>query len=156
MQLWIFEEKNWFVEQIHDALYSQLGSWYNFDCDDTCQEYVLDPERNLYNGDYPVGTADGIIDIIDSNHSDDSDIYRRLLYEIKPRLYDKGGTARQIKKYAFRTRYLAWNDNEEDERYSWPFMVVITADPNTRFDRWFNHQNIAILRVTIPIQYYGQ
>lgn len=128
----------WVSKNISGLVWSTcmgLTGWDDVDC----KYSKIEVEKPLYNGNYLQGICDGVIDI-GNIYDNGSSIFRRVIYEIKPKLTSISQAVGQIKSYAQQLKYGEHNDED-------PYMVIVTLDTNNEYDDMIKSQGIHVYRI---------
>jgi hypothetical protein len=74
-------------------------------------------------------------------------IYRRVIYEIKPKLDSISNSVGQIKSYQHFLTYYRWKDGVKSDRLYNPELVLLTLDVTTTYDELCASQGIQIFHI---------
>lgn len=74
-------------------------------------------------------------------------IYKRVIYEIKPRLDSISAAIGQIRSYARFLRYYRWDNGIKSDKLYDPELVLLTLDDNDTYDKMLQSQNICIYHI---------
>jgi hypothetical protein len=159
---WIFDNKNRF------KVLMTVAQKKGFDLDKENYSSSIDIERPIFYNETRKFIVGGVIDLFCGSSSSSTNgssrilrnnggnatvksfggkdlrvmqgaIYRRVMYEIKPKLDSISASIGQIKSYSRFLRYYRWNDDgvKGDRLYN-PELVLLTLDVNDAFDELCN------------------
>lgn len=120
----------------------------------------IEIEKPIFNNNYLVGIVDGVVDLLDHAYvikdengtfngrkPTENDLYRRVIYDVKPHLDSVSQLIGQLKTYAERLKYNRHTAGGPSEGIANPDMVVITRDTNTGYESMLEQQSITVVNL---------